>query len=151
MTHCTTLWHIATHCKHIATHCITLLHIATCEHIVSHCITFWHIASHCYALLHTAKQSDSRSQHLRKHTASNCDNCNTLLTHCNTFHILRHIATHCESIWFAFATSQSCSAEGGRAQIRRIIKKKQQRQTSHTLPDHNERWGAGVEYHFQEI
>jgi len=58
MTHCNTLYRIATHPPHTATHCNTLQHTAThcntLQHTATHCNTLQHTATHCNTLQHTA-------------------------------------------------------------------------------------------------
>ena len=110
------------HEKRTATHCNTVQRTAT------QCNTLQHTATHCNTLQHTATYCNALPPHchILQHTATHCSTLQHTATHCHTLQHTAHTATH-RNIHKEGNATRTAMTEGG-----------------------IERWGAGVEYHFQK-
>ena len=158
LTHCNTLHHTATHCN-------------TLQHTAAHCNTLQHTATHCNTLQHTATHSRWPSDLTVRQVFITALHCNSLqhpATHCNT---PQHTATHHR--WPRSSTARQALIDGPRgdsftmggvcAYVSVFMRKRGGGQGDfpssfvtpllvyHGREMYWERWGAGVETHFQEI
>ena len=172
-THGNTLQHTAAHCKilqHTATHCNILQHTAThcntVQHTATHCITLQHTATHCNTLQHTATRCNTMQHNAThcstlQHNAAHCSTLQHTAAHCNT---LQHTATHNNTLHTPPYRRPPCSASvatlapvccsvccGVCCSVRcGVCVNSLILIMGFNAYMYGERWGAGVEYHFQK-